>query len=81
MLLHDDPSIDKSAVVNSRTIGDFGLLRTAPKKKVDVDGDELEESSDDGAKKIRAEGSGNQGWERLAQVDSDDVVSLINHTH
>jgi hypothetical protein len=40
-LLQDDPSIDKSAVVNSRTIKGLDLLRN---KKQSEDEDEMEES-------------------------------------
>jgi hypothetical protein len=45
-LLRDNPSTDKSAVMNSQTIGDFNLVRKTPKNKVDLDGNELEESSE-----------------------------------
>jgi hypothetical protein len=45
-LLRDNPSTDKSAVMNSQTIGDLNLVRKAPKNKVDIDGNDLEESSE-----------------------------------
>jgi hypothetical protein len=50
-LLRDDPSIDKSAVVNSRTIKGLDLLRN---KKQSEDEDEMEES--DGPAKLGSDG-------------------------
>jgi hypothetical protein len=45
-LLHDNPSLDRSNMMNTKSIGEMGLLRKDSKKKLDADGEELESSGD-----------------------------------
>lgn len=62
-LLCDNPSLDRSNVMNTKSIGELGLLRKDSKKKFDTDGEELE-SGDDIAGVEEAHATKGKEWEK-----------------